>query len=133
MLGQAASARGLVRRRDEGGSLAQLGRYHHAAFAATFWDGRVGAFRDTGASDVHPLDGNAFAILAGVARPAQAQSALAYIDRTMTQPYGNVVADTSSWRGWNWNADDRLRVYPFLSYFEVLARYSVGAAPRRSS
>lgn len=99
-----------------------------AAAASTFWDGRVGAFRDTAAGDdVHPLDANAFAILAGLASPAQADSALAYVDRTMKQSYGNSIADVSGWRGWNWDDDDELRVYPFISYFEVLARYSVGA------
>jgi hypothetical protein len=99
-----------------------------AAFGPAFWDPVAGAFRDTTAdSDVHALDGNAFAILAGLATPAQAQSVLAYVDRTMKRSYGNSVADTSGWRGLNWGDGDYRRVYPFISYFEVLARYAAGA------
>ena len=93
-----------------------------------FWDANAGAFRDTTAgTDVHALDGNAFAILAGLATPSQAQSVLAYIERTMRRSYGNSVADTDGWRGANWGDGDYQRVYPFVAYFEVLARYSAGA------
>ena len=39
---------------------------------AVFWDRKVGAFSDTTADpSVHPLDGNVFALLAGLATPAQ--------------------------------------------------------------
>ena len=68
-----------------------------------------------------------FAILAGLATAPQAQSALTYIDRTMTRSYGNSVADTNGWNGSNWDYGDTARVYPFISYFEVLARYAAGA------
>jgi hypothetical protein len=98
------------------------------AFGSAFWDPDAGAFRDTTAdTDVHPLDGNAFAILSGAASPSQVQSVLTYVDRTMRRGYGNSVADTDAWRGANWGAGDHQRVYPFISFFEVLARYSVGA------
>ena len=66
-------------------------------------------------------------MLAGIASPSQAQSVLAYIDRTMRRSYGNSVADTNGWRGANWGDGDFQRVYPFISYFEVLARYGAGA------
>ena len=52
---------------------------------------------------------------------------LAYVDRTMRRSYGNSVADTNGWRGANWGDGDYQRVYPFISYFEVLARYGAGA------
>src|SRR5262245_31937 len=56
---------------------------------SVFWDASAGAFRDTtGDTDVHALDGNAFAILAGLATPSQAESALAYVDRTMKRSFG---------------------------------------------
>ena len=103
-------------------------RHGRARSAARSGTPGAGAFRDTtGDTDVHALDGNAFAILAGLATPAQAQSVLAYIDRTMRRSYGNSVADTNGWRGSNWSDGDFQRVYPFISYFEVLARYAAGA------
>jgi hypothetical protein len=99
-----------------------------AAFPAAFWNPAAGAFRDTaGDGEVHALDGNAFAILAGIATPAQAQSALAYVERNMWQSFGNSVADRSGWRGANWGDGDHGRVYPFVSFFELLARYAAGA------
>jgi len=95
---------------------------------SVFWDASAGAFRDTPAdTGVHPLDGNVFAILAGLATPAQAASALAYVDRTMTKSFGNALADADGWEGKNWGSGDHDRVYPFVSYFEVLARYAAGA------
>ena len=99
-----------------------------AAFGSAFWDAGAGAFRDTTAgTDVHALDGNVFAILSGAATAAQTQSALTYIDRTMKRSYGNSMADTDGWSGPNWDVGDYRRVYPFISYFEVLARYAAGA------
>jgi Bacterial alpha-L-rhamnosidase C-terminal domain/Bacterial alpha-L-rhamnosidase 6 hairpin glycosidase domain len=99
-----------------------------AVFGDAFWDAGAGAFRDTAVDTaVHPLDGNAFALLAGLASPAQAQSVLTYIDGTMWQSYGNSVADADGWHGSNWGDGDHVRVYPFVSYFEVAARFSLGA------
>jgi hypothetical protein len=99
-----------------------------AAFPGAFWNPATGAFRDTaGDTDVHALDGNVFAILAGIATPGQARSALAYVDRNMWQSFGNSVADRSGWRGANWGDGDHARVYPFVSFFELLARYEAGA------
>jgi Bacterial alpha-L-rhamnosidase C-terminal domain len=97
-------------------------------FASAFWDPSVGAFQDTTEDDaVHPQDGNAFAILAGLASPEQARSALEYLDRTTAGSNGNAIADTDGWRGPNWGADDNERIYPFIGYFDVLARYAAGA------
>ena len=56
-----------------------------------------------------------------------------YIDRTMRRSYGNSVADTNGWRGANWGDGDFRRVYPFVSYFELLARYAAARTPPRSS
>jgi hypothetical protein len=99
-----------------------------AAFGGAFWDRVAGAFRDTTAdSDVHAEDGTAFALLAGLATTAQATSVLTYIDRTMRKSYGNAMADVAGWHGPNWGDGDNDRVYPFIGYFEVAARYAVGA------
>jgi hypothetical protein len=99
-----------------------------AAFAPAFWDGSAGAFRDaTEGPTVHPQDGNAFAILAGLASREQGLSALGYLSRVLWRPYGAGIADNDVWDflpDWGDNASQR--VYPFISYFEVLARYAAG-------
>jgi hypothetical protein len=99
-----------------------------APFGSAFWDASAGAFADSPAGPmVHPQDGNAFALLAGLASPAQASSALAYLDRTTRLPWGNAVADDDAWGSAAWGADPSQRVYPFVSYFDLLARFAAGA------
>jgi hypothetical protein len=99
-----------------------------APFLAAFWDPTAGAFSDTANDDdVHALDGNVFAILAGLASPAQQQSILAYIGRAMTSGIGDTIVDSTAWNSARWGNDATLRVYPFISYFDVMARYAAGA------
>ncbi len=96
-------------------------------FNATFWDARNGAYRDTPTGPlIHPQDGNAFAILAGLATPAQATSALAYLSAHDAKSYGNTIADNDAWDFPGWGGLAGERVYPFISYYEVLARYKAG-------
>jgi hypothetical protein len=98
-----------------------------APFASTFWDASAGAFADSPTGPiVHPQDGNAFAILAGLASPAQAASALAYLDRMTRLPWGNSVADDDAWGSAAWGADPSQRVFPFVTYFDLLARFGAG-------
>jgi hypothetical protein len=97
-------------------------------FNATFWDPRAGAYVDspTGPA-VHPEDGNVFAILAGLTAPARATSALNYLSHVNSRPYGNTIADNNTWdypAVWGSNAKDR--VFPFIGYFELLARFRAG-------
>jgi hypothetical protein len=98
-----------------------------APFAAAFWDPVAGAFTDV-ASDrsVHPLDGNVFAMLAGLATPAQQRSILAFIGRRLARPEGDAIADTDVWDNDTWGTDASQRIYPFISYFELLARFDAG-------
>ena len=99
-----------------------------AKFNSVFWDPRAGAYLDTRTGPaVHPQDGNSFAILAGLATPAQARSALDYLDKANRRPYGNAMADNNVWRT-SRRSPASERVYPFMSYFEVLARYKAGLA-----
>jgi Bacterial alpha-L-rhamnosidase 6 hairpin glycosidase domain/Bacterial alpha-L-rhamnosidase C-terminal domain len=98
-----------------------------AATDAAFWDAGAGAFSDTTEDrSTHPQDANAFAILAGVATHAQAISALDYLAGHDWRGYGNTIVDTQSWdnSAWGWQANDR--VYPFISYFELVARFELG-------
>ena len=98
-----------------------------AAFGPAFWDPSVGAFRDaTVGPVVHPEDGNAFAVLAGLATLTQARSALGYLGGREWQPYGATIADNDVWDGYPWGDHADLRVYPFISYFDVAARYQSG-------
>jgi Bacterial alpha-L-rhamnosidase C-terminal domain/Bacterial alpha-L-rhamnosidase 6 hairpin glycosidase domain len=98
-----------------------------AAFGGAFWDAKAGAFRDATAGPVvHPEDGNAFAILAGLATRGQGRSALDYLTYHDNEPYGATIADNETWDGYPWGFQAGQRSYPFMSYFEVLARYAVG-------
>jgi hypothetical protein len=98
-----------------------------AAFTPAFWDVQGGAFKDaTVGTVVHPEDGNAFAVLAGLATLTQARSALHYLAAHNWQPYGAAIADNATWNGYPWGDYADKRVYPFMSYFELLARFQAG-------
>jgi hypothetical protein len=97
------------------------------AFDATFWDEKAGAYLDSPTGPkLHPQDGNAFAILAGFASPAQQASALNYLGSALRQSYGNTIVDHNGWNDPTWGGHAKLRVYPFIGYFELLARYAAG-------
>lgn len=98
-----------------------------SVFSGAFWDAKAGAFNDSTVGPVvHPEDGNAFAILAGLATRVQGRSALDYLSYHDSEPYGATIADNDTWDGYPWGFQASQRVYPFMSYFEVLARYAVG-------
>jgi hypothetical protein len=101
-----------------------------AAFGSAFWDRAAGGFSDTTTdTTTHPQDGNVFAALSGTATDDQAASALDYLWAHNKHDYGNTIVDNEAWDGpdWGWQAD--LRVYPFISYFEVDARFERGQDP----
>ncbi len=94
------------------------------AVQSAFWDPAAGVFKDTLRGPlVHSQDGNAFAVLAGVASRAQAVSALDYLAAHNAYGYGNSIADNDTWSGYPWGILPSRRVYPFMSFFEVLARF----------
>jgi hypothetical protein len=98
-----------------------------AAFGPAFWDPAAGAYSDTTVDhSTHPQDGNAFAVLSGIANAAQATSALGYLAGHDWRDYGNTIVDADVWSGpsWGWQANQR--VYPFMSYFELVARFRSG-------
>jgi hypothetical protein len=99
-----------------------------AAFRRAFWDPRAGAFGDTTQDlHTHPQDANAFAVLSGAATHAQSLSAMAYLSRHDTYDYGNsIVDDGTAWASPDWGLLPQLRVYPFMSYFELQARFELG-------
>ncbi|KAI3400644.1 hypothetical protein diail_2356 [Diaporthe ilicicola] len=100
------------------------------------WDGSVGAFFDGGACPgdnstdpakcpVHAQDGNSLAILAGVAGWEAGHSITSYLSRALARPYGNAFYDSSALSPAD-NFDQR--VYAFISYFEMAARFERGDA-----
>ncbi len=95
-----------------------------AALLATNWDDSVGAFFDGGGCgssamcNTHSQDGNSISILANVTSVAQAESALGYLANHTAQPYGNTFYDNGLI-----DSSFNTRVYAFLSYFEIAARF----------
>lgn len=94
------------------------------------WDSNVGAFFDGGPCPggdnatkcpVHAQDGNSLAILADVGQSWETPlSILDYLSRALRRPYGNAFYDSSAL-----SPDDQFdqRVYAFISYFELSARF----------
>lgn len=94
------------------------------------WDGSVGAFFDGGPCpsggnatkcSVHAQDGNSLAILADAGQSWETPlSILDYLSRALRRPYGNAFYDSSAL-----SPDDQFdqRVYAFISYFELSARF----------
>ncbi|HWB22437.1 MAG TPA: alpha-L-rhamnosidase C-terminal domain-containing protein [Gaiellaceae bacterium] len=98
-----------------------------AKFSAAFWDPSAGAFRDTTTGSVdHPQDGNVFAILAGLATKQQSLAALNELETKDMYAWGNSIVDNDTWDTPSWGSDAKERVYPFISYFELLARFGLG-------
>ncbi|KAI9739455.1 MAG: hypothetical protein M1818_005143 [Claussenomyces sp. TS43310] len=86
------------------------------------WDSSVGAYLDTLSPNIsHAQDGNSLAILSGAASPDYATAALNYLDKTTALEYGNAFYDNDL-------VGDGFsqRVYAFISYFEIRARFETG-------
>jgi Bacterial alpha-L-rhamnosidase C-terminal domain/Bacterial alpha-L-rhamnosidase 6 hairpin glycosidase domain len=99
-----------------------------SVFGATFWDPKAGAFLDSPTGPVvHALDGNALAILAGLASPAETSSAFGYINGAMDRPWGTAIADNDTWYYFDWGPSPSQRVYPFISYLYITAEFANGA------
>jgi hypothetical protein len=96
------------------------------AINAALWDTAAGAYLDSGTGPVrHAQDGNSIAVTAGVADPARAASALAYLEANTKLAYGNAFMDNDTLSG---VGDASQRVYAFTSYPELVARFRTGAA-----
>jgi hypothetical protein len=112
---------------DEASSWAARASATATAANAAFWDAKAGAYTDTTLDHAtHPQDANAFAVLSGVATQTQATSALSYLDAHDWRDYGNTISDTGTWDGPDWGYGAKDRVYPFISYFELQARFGLG-------
>ncbi|KAJ5752487.1 hypothetical protein N7520_009404 [Penicillium odoratum] len=96
------------------------------------WDPAVGAFFDGGpcpnqAADaicnVHAQDGNGLAVLSGSVNASLATSLLNYYGNAASQPYGNAFYDNDLL-----STGFSQRVYAFISYFELAARFATPGA-----
>lgn len=112
-----------------------------ASLAKRNWDDDVGAFFDgspcPGHSSnpicpTHSQDGNSIAILAGVAasdRNSKAESILNYLTEANSRPYGNSFFDNDNLLRPDQQSDPysrfSSRVYAFISFFELSARFSL--------
>ncbi|ETS83722.1 hypothetical protein PFICI_05598 [Pestalotiopsis fici W106-1] len=103
------------------------------SFVDVLWDPSVNAFFDRSCSDegcsAHAQDGNSLAILSGIiaANSSAATSLLSYLSSANSYPYGNSFYDAG---GDNLDSCDECsqRVYAFISYFEIAARFQAGQA-----
>ncbi|MET7683868.1 alpha-L-rhamnosidase C-terminal domain-containing protein [Streptomyces sp. NPDC005423] len=94
------------------------------AVNALLWDADAGAYLDSATGPVrHAQDGNALAVVTGIADTGRAASALAHLDATTRQPYGNAFMDNDTLF-----AQASQRVYAFTSYPEIEARFLSGRA-----
>ena len=95
-----------------------------SAINTYLWDPGAGAYLDMATGPArHAQDGNGLAILAGVASPSQAGSALNYLAQTTAQQYGNAFMDNDTL-----SSDGTQRVYAFTSYLDIQARFLNGQA-----
>jgi len=112
-----------------------LGRPNHAAvwrtraagvkqaINARLWDAQRGVYVDSDLDRNHvPQDGNALAVLYDIASDDQARSILDYLQRTMWTPFGATNVDVP----YGHNHFHDKRIWPFMGYFEVEARFAAG-------
>jgi hypothetical protein len=96
-----------------------------AAMNTYNFDSSVGAFYDgtCGSSycATHAQDGNSLSIVSGAVNSTRAQSALSYLAKANARPYGNAFYDNDVV-----SSGYSQRVYAFISYFEIEARFITG-------
>ena len=91
------------------------------------FDNSVGAFYDGTCGFVpcptHAQDGNSLSIVSGVANSSRSEKILTYLSTNMARPYGNAFYDNDIVA-----SGYSQRVYAFISYFELEARFMTGNA-----
>ena len=92
------------------------------AINTNLFDSSVGAFFDGSCGSTpcatHAQDGNSLAIVSNTVNTTRANSILTYMSSALTRPYGNAFYDNDVV-----GAGFSQRVYPFISYFELCARF----------
>ncbi|OHE94447.1 alpha-L-rhamnosidase A [Colletotrichum orchidophilum] len=95
-----------------------LARRNFDGAAGAFWDGTGG---DGSFVEAHAQDGNSIAILAGVVGTETARGILGYYAGAASRTYGNAFYDSDAV-----GEEFSQRVYAFISYFEMAARFASG-------
>lgn len=98
---------------------AAINTYNFDSSVGAFYDGTCG----TSYCQTHAQDGNSLSIVTGVANTTRAQSVLSYLAKANVRPYGNAFYDNDVVGG-----GYSQRVYAFISYFEIEARFLTGLA-----
>ncbi len=94
-----------------------------SAINARLWDAGRGVYVDSDRDRNHvPQDANALAVLYGIASDDQARTILDYLQRTMWTPFGATNVDVPYGHGLYHDK----RIWPFMGYFEVEARFAAG-------
>jgi len=87
------------------------------------WDEGRGVYVDSDLDRSHiPQDGNALAVLYGIASPDRAGRILDYLKRMMWTPFGSTTVDVA----YGHHQIHDKRIWPFIGYFEVEARFEAG-------
>lgn len=93
------------------------------AINTRLWDAGRGVYVDSDLDRDHvPQDANALAVLYGIASSDQARTILDYLQRTMWTPFGATNVDIP----YGTNLYHDKRIWPFIGYFEVEARFASG-------
>jgi hypothetical protein len=126
-LRQAADLAEQLSKKDDAARWRARGDRVAHAIATLNFDSSVGAFYDgtCGSSfcNAHAQDGNSLAILNNITNSTIAQTILSYYSKAAARPYGNAFYDTDAV-----SAGYSNRVYAFISYFEIAARFKSGLA-----
>lgn len=98
---------------------AALNKYNFDTAAGAFYDGTCGSTY----CNTHSQDGNALSIVSGAvpATSSRANSILTYLSTHHSRPWGNSFYDNDVLAG-----GFSQRVYAFISYFELQARFMAG-------
>ncbi|KAH8816542.1 Six-hairpin glycosidase-like protein [Xylogone sp. PMI_703] len=110
---------------DDAARWSSRARNVSAAINNILYDTSVGAFFDSASQPgaTHAQDGNSISILSGVANRTRALSVLSFMDTHMSRFYGNAFYDNDVL-----SSGFSQRVYPFISFFEIAARFTSGIA-----
>jgi hypothetical protein len=85
------------------------------------WDAGAGAYRLKPGAAAHPLDANAMAVAAGIARGDRADAALSFIEKNLATPHGDLAVDGAS------GSPVPRYISPFVAYQELLAYSASGS------
>ena len=126
-LGNAASIASFLGNTKDAARWTARARTVSQAINKDLFDKSVGAFFDGTCGDVpcetHAQDGNSISIVSGAVNGTIAKSVLSYLTKATSRFYGNAFYDNDLL-----SAGFSQRVYPFISYFEIEARFITGLA-----